>query len=40
VIGAGILFIGFTDARWTKFFTERYLSYLASVGVLSCSCCT
>jgi type IV secretion system protein TrbL len=33
VIGAGILFVGFSGARWTKFFTERYLSYLASVGV-------
>src|SRR3989441_1459890 len=33
VIGAGILFIGFSGARWTKFFTERYLSYVASVGV-------
>jgi type IV secretion system protein TrbL len=33
VIGAGILFVGFSGARWTKFFTERYISYLASVGV-------
>src|SRR6059036_1023313 len=33
VVGAGILFVGFSGARWTKFFTERYLSYLASVGV-------
>src|SRR5256886_8846280 len=33
VIGAGILFIGFSGARWTPFFTERYLSYVASVGV-------
>jgi type IV secretion system protein TrbL len=33
VIGAGILFIGFSGARWTKFFTERYLSYVASIGV-------
>src|SRR5712692_892852 len=33
VIGAGILFVGFSGARWTKFFTERYLSYVASVGV-------
>src|SRR5437667_3878389 len=33
VIGAGILFIGLSGARWTKFFTERYLSYVASVGV-------
>src|SRR5205809_6951529 len=33
VIGAGVLFIGFSGARWTKFFTERYLSYVASVGV-------
>src|SRR5439155_659171 len=33
VIGAGILFIGSSGARWTKFFTERYLSYVASVGV-------
>ena len=33
VIGAGILFVGFAGARWTKFFTERYLSYVASVGV-------
>jgi type IV secretion system protein TrbL len=33
VIGAGILFVGFSGSRWTKFFTERYLSYLASVGV-------
>src|SRR3989475_1305291 len=33
VIGAGVLFIGFAGARWTKFFTERYLSYVASVGV-------
>src|SRR5438093_7397245 len=33
VIGAGILFLGFAGSRWTKFFTERYLSYLASVGV-------
>ncbi len=33
VVGAGILFLGFSSARWTKFFTERYLSYLASVGV-------
>ena len=33
VIGAGILFIGFSGSRWTKFFTERYLSYVASVGV-------
>src|SRR5437867_1916281 len=32
-IGAGILFVGFSGARWTKFFTERYLSYVASVGV-------
>jgi len=33
VIGGGILFVGFSGARWTKFFTERYLSYVASVGV-------
>ncbi len=33
VIGAGILFLGFAGSRWTKFFTERYLSYVASVGV-------
>jgi type IV secretory pathway TrbL component len=33
VIGAGILFVGFAGSRWTKFFTERYLSYVASVGV-------
>lgn len=33
VIGAGILFVGFSGARWTKFFTERYLNYVASVGV-------
>src|SRR3989475_4979590 len=33
VIGAGVLFIGFAGARWTKVFTERYLSYVASVGV-------
>lgn len=33
VIGPGILFLGFAGSRWTKFFTERYLSYLASVGV-------
>src|SRR5216684_2290719 len=33
VIGAGILFVGFSGSRWTKFFTERYLSYAASVGV-------
>src|SRR5881396_3610591 len=33
VIGAGILFVGFSGARWTKFFTERYLSYVASIGV-------
>jgi type IV secretion system protein TrbL len=33
VIGAGILLIGFSGSRWTKFFTDRYLSYVASVGV-------
>ncbi len=33
VMGAGILLIGFSGSRWTKFFTERYLSYVASVGV-------
>jgi len=33
VIGAGILFVGFAGSRWTKFFTDRYLSYVASVGV-------
>jgi type IV secretion system protein TrbL len=33
VIGAGILLIGFSGSRWTKFFTERYLSYVASLGV-------
>src|SRR6266403_2982175 len=33
VIGAGVLFVGFSGARWTKFLTERYLSYVASVGV-------
>jgi len=33
VVGAGILFVGFSSARWTKFFTERYFSYVASVGV-------
>jgi type IV secretion system protein TrbL len=33
VIGAGILFLGFAGSRWTKFFTERYLSYIASIGV-------
>jgi type IV secretion system protein TrbL len=33
VIGAGILFIGFSGSRWTKFFTEHYLSHIASVGV-------
>src|SRR2546425_1215627 len=33
VIGSGVLFVGFSGARWTKFFTERYLSYVASVGV-------
>src|SRR5262249_54291266 len=26
VIGAGVLFLGFAGSRWTKFFTERYLS--------------
>ncbi|MGH7389693.1 MAG: type IV secretion system protein [Candidatus Rokuibacteriota bacterium] len=29
----GGLFLGFAGSRWTKFFTERYLSYVASVGV-------
>jgi type IV secretion system protein TrbL len=33
VIGAGVLFLGFSGSRWTKFFTERYLSYIASIGV-------
>ena len=33
VIGAGVLFLGFAGSRWTKFFTDRYLSYLSSVGV-------
>ena len=33
VIGAGVLFLGFAGSRWTKFFTERYLSYIASIGV-------
>jgi type IV secretion system protein TrbL len=33
VIGAGVLFLGFAGSRWTKFFTERYLSYVASIGV-------
>jgi type IV secretion system protein TrbL len=33
VMGAGVLFLGFAGSRWTKFFTERYLSYVASVGV-------
>src|SRR5438132_2146238 len=33
VIGAGVLFLGFAGSRWTRFFTERYLSYVASVGV-------
>src|SRR5207245_2786167 len=32
VIGAGILFVGFSGARWTKFFTERYLRYVATLG--------
>jgi len=25
--------LGFSGSRWTKFFSERYLSYVASVGV-------
>jgi hypothetical protein len=29
----GVLFLGFAGSRWTKFFTERYLSYIASIGV-------
>src|SRR6266478_9061901 len=33
VIGAGVLFVGFSGARWTKFLTERYLSYVASISV-------
>jgi hypothetical protein len=33
VIGAGVLFLGFAGSRWTKFFTERYLSYIATIGV-------
>jgi len=33
VIGAGVLFLGFAGSRWTKFFTERYLSCVASIGV-------
>jgi type IV secretion system protein TrbL len=33
VIGAGVLFLGFAGSRWTKFFSERYLSYVASIGV-------
>lgn len=33
VVGAGVLFLGFAGSRWTKFFTERYLSYVASIGV-------
>ena len=33
VIGGGILLLGFSASRWTKFFSERYLSYVASVGV-------
>src|SRR5438552_10437232 len=33
VIGAGVLFLGFAGSRWTKFFTERCLSYVASIGV-------
>src|SRR5574341_347853 len=33
VIGGGILLLGFSGSRWTKFFSERYLSYVASVGV-------
>jgi type IV secretion system protein TrbL len=33
VIGAGVLFLGFAGSRWTKFLTERYLSYVASIGV-------
>jgi len=35
VIGGGILLLGFSGSRWTKFFSERYLSYVASVGVKS-----
>jgi type IV secretion system protein TrbL len=30
---AGQLFLGFSGSPWTKFFTERYLSYVASIGV-------
>jgi type IV secretion system protein TrbL len=33
VVGAGVLFLGFAGSQWTRFFTERYLSYIASVGV-------
>jgi P-type conjugative transfer protein TrbL len=33
IIGAGVLFLGFASSRWTKFFTERYLSYVASIWV-------
>src|SRR5256886_14412101 len=33
VIGAGVLFLGLAGSCWTKFFTERYLSYVASTGV-------
>jgi type IV secretion system protein TrbL len=33
VIGGGVLLLGFSGSRWTKFFSERYLSYVASVGV-------
>lgn len=33
VIGASILFLRFAGSRWTKFFTGRYLSDVAFVGV-------
>lgn len=33
VVSAGVLFLGFAGSSWTKTFAERFLSYVASVGI-------
>jgi type IV secretion system protein TrbL len=33
IIGAGILFLGFGGSQWTRNYSEKYVTYAASVGI-------
>src|SRR6202166_886640 len=33
VIGAGVIFLGFSGSRWTAAYVERYIAYAVSVGM-------